>query len=158
MKKMTLNFKDGSIKIDGYSIELSSFENFTSSEFYKAHSEFTRIGKFYFAKDDIEWEGQNFIVELRPAVFSFNSSLFLTSKDGDFYQTLKDWELRASLKNLKDEERRLTDWIQNKLSKEKMVKISTPPYGVTWNFEWGELTVQSNERSFDCGIYIEWKD
>ncbi|MGS6399389.1 hypothetical protein ACVGXU_14130, partial [Enterobacter hormaechei] len=75
-----------------------------------------------------------------------------------FYQTLKDWELRASLKNLKDEERRLTDWIQNKLSKEKMVKISTPPYGVTWNFEWGELTVQSNERSFDCGIYIEWKD
>ena len=114
MKKMTLNFKDGSIKIDGYSIELSSFENFTSSEFYKAHSEFTRIGKFYFAKDDIEWEGQNFIVEFRPAVFSFNSSLFLTSKDGDFYQTLKDWELRASLKNLKDEERRLINFPKRK--------------------------------------------
>ncbi|MBK4641326.1 hypothetical protein JJP82_24575, partial [Enterobacter hormaechei] len=39
MKKMTLNFKDGNIEIDGYSIELGSFENFTSSEFYKAHSE-----------------------------------------------------------------------------------------------------------------------
>ncbi len=53
MKKMTLDFKDGIVKIDGYTVELSSFENFTSSEFYKTHSEFTRIGKFYFAKDDI---------------------------------------------------------------------------------------------------------
>jgi hypothetical protein len=37
-----------------------------------------------------------------------------------------------------------------------MGKINKPPYGTKWTYEWGEITVQSNERSFDCGIYIEW--
>ncbi|ELJ5856469.1 hypothetical protein RS425_004938 [Enterobacter kobei] len=156
MKKMTFNVKNGNVKIDDYPIELSSFEIFTSSEFYKTHPQFTKIGKFYFSKNDIEWEGQNFIVEFRPAIFSFNPSLFLTSKDGDFYQLLKDWDKRASLKNLEEEERRLTEWVQNKFSRNNMGKINKPPYGTKWTYEWGEITVQSNERSFDCGIYIEW--
>ncbi len=89
MKKMTLDFKDGIVKIDGYTVELSSFENFTSSEFYKTHSEFTRIGKFYFAKDDIEWEGQNFIVEFRPAVFHSIHLFFLQVKMAIFIKHLK---------------------------------------------------------------------
>ena len=27
---------------------------------------------------------------------------------------------------------------------------------VQWRHEWGNIVVQSNEKSFDCGVYIEW--
>lgn len=36
-------------------------------------------------------------------------------------------------------------------------ELKDPPYGHVWEFSWGEMTVQSNERSFTCGIYIEWR-
>lgn len=117
----------------------------------------TKIGSFYFAIDNIKWKDQVFILELRPSAFSFTPSLFLTSKDGSFYKTLNDWDKRASLSNLSDEQQRLTAWVESEITSKPKLKITNPPYGFQWVHEWGSIVVQSNEKSFDCGIYIEWK-
>ncbi|WP_320759913.1 hypothetical protein, partial [Enterobacter roggenkampii] len=109
-----------------------------------------------FSIDNIEWKDQTFILELRPSVFSFSPSIFLTSKNGNFYKTLWDWDKRANLRNLSEEEQRLTAWVESEINSRPKLKISTPPYGTQWHHEWGSIIVQSNERSFDCGIYIEW--
>ncbi len=89
-------------------------------------------------------------------MFSFSPSIFLTSKTGNFYKTLGDWNKRANLNNLSEEEQRLTAWIENEITSHPKLKIITAPYGIQWDHEWGRIIVQSNEKSFDCGIYIEW--
>lgn len=156
MTEMKLDANNGFVTINNHPIELNNIETFKKSKFYKLFSPFTPIGPFYFAIDNIEWKDQMFILELRPAVFSFSPSIFLTSKGGDFYKTLGDWDKRASLHNLSEEQQRLTAWVENEITSISKVKINKPPYGIQWDHEWGRIIVQSNEKSFDCGIYIEW--
>ncbi|ADF61143.1 hypothetical protein ECL_01584 [Enterobacter cloacae subsp. cloacae ATCC 13047] len=50
----------------------------------------------------------------------------------------------------------MTAWIENEITSHPKLKIITAPYGIQWDHEWGRIIVQSNEKSFDCGIYIEW--
>ena len=70
--------------------------------------------------------------------------------------TLWNWDKRANLRNLSEEEQRLTAWVESEITSRPKIKIRTPPYGTQWHHEWGSIIVQSNEKSFDCGIYIEW--
>ncbi|MBS2288226.1 hypothetical protein KFZ19_26990, partial [Salmonella enterica subsp. enterica serovar Typhimurium] len=67
-----------------------------------------------------------------------------------------EWDKRASLSNLSDEQQRLTVWVENEITSKPNLKINNPPYGFQWRHEWGNIVVQSNEKSFDCGVYIEW--
>lgn len=156
MLEMKLNVHTGLVAINNYPIELKDVDTFKNSAFYKFFSPLAKIGPYYFAIDNIKWKDQIFILELRPSAFSFTPSLFLTSKDGSFYKTLEDWDKRASLSNLSDEQQRLTAWVESEITSKPKLKITTPPYGIQWEHEWGSIVVQSNEKSFDCGIYIEW--
>lgn len=156
MLEMHFDVNSGLVAIDNYPLELKDLETFKNSEFYKLFSPFTTTGHYYFSIDNIDWKDQTFILELRPSVFSFSPSIFLTSKTGNFYKTLGDWNKRANLNNLSEEEQRLTAWIENEITSHPKLKIITAPYGIQWDHEWGRIIVQSNEKSFDCGIYIEW--
>ena len=115
--------------INNYPLELKDFDTIKNSEFYKFFSPLTKIGSFYYFIDNIKWKDQIFILELRPSVF-FSPSIFLTSKDGSFYKTLDDWDKRASLSNLSDEQQRLTAWIENEITSKPKLKITPPPI---WN-------------------------
>lgn len=64
---------------------------------------------------------------------------------------------RANFNVLIDEEKRLYEWVMKKYPNDYKGELKDPPYGHVWKFSWGEITVQSNERSFTCGIYIEWR-
>ncbi len=156
MLDMNLDVHNGFVTINNYLLELRDIETFKKSEFYNLFSPLTTIGYFYFSIDNIKWKDQVFILELRPSVFSFSPLIFLTSKDGSFYKTLADWDKRASLSNLSDEQKRLTAWVENEITSSPKLKINNPSYGFQWEHDWGRIVVQSNEKSFDCGIYIEW--
>lgn len=156
MLEMNFDVNSGFVAINNYPLELKDVETFKNSEFYTLFSPLNTIGSYYFSIDNIEWKDQTFILELRPSVFSFSPSIFLTSKNGNFYKTLWDWDKRANLRNLSEEEQRLTAWVESEITSRPKLKISLPPYGTQWHHEWGSIIVQSNERSFDCGIYIEW--
>ncbi|MCA2028170.1 hypothetical protein LDK53_19685 [Enterobacter sp. K16B] len=156
MLEMNFDVNSGFVAINNYPLELKDVETFKNSEFYMLFSPLNTIGSYYFSIDNIDWKDQTFILELRPSVFSFSPSIFLTSKNGNFYKTLWDWDKRANLRNLSEEEQRLTAWVESEITSHPKLKISTPPYGTQWHHEWGSIIVQPNEKSFDCGIYIEW--
>lgn len=128
MLEMNLDVHTGFVEINNYPLELKDVDTFKNSEFYKFFSPQTKIGSFYYSIDNIKWKDQIFILELRPSVFSFSPSIFLTSKDGGFYKTLDDWDKRANLSNLSDEQQRLTAWVENEMTSK--LKITTPPI---WN-------------------------
>ncbi|WP_262801529.1 hypothetical protein [Enterobacter quasiroggenkampii] len=88
MLEMKFDVHTGFIAINNYPIELKDFDTFENSAIYKFFSPLTKIGPFYFAIDNIKWKDQVFILELRPSVFSFSPSIFLTSKDGSFIKLL----------------------------------------------------------------------
>lgn len=157
MKTIILDKKTGLLAIDSVVIELTSVETFTSSDFYRMFS-LTKVGQFYFSIDDVVWGGKEFILELRPAIFSFKPCVFFTSKDSDFFRTFTDWSKRADLEGLKKEEEILTSWVRAQLPSVCSNKITIPPYGTEWQFDWGNIIVQSNNHSFDCGIYIDWNN
>lgn len=156
MLEMNFDVNSGFVAINNYPLELKDVETFKNSEFYMLFSPLNTIGSYYFSIDNIDWKDQTFILELRPSVFSFSPCIFLTSKNGNFYKTLWDWDKRANLRNLSEEEQRLTAWVDSEITSRPKLKISAPPYGTQWHHEWGSIIVQSNEKSFDCGIYIEW--
>lgn len=156
MLEMNFDVNNGFVAINNYPLELKDVETFKNSEFYMLFSPLNTIGSYYFSIDNIDWKDQTFILELRPSVFPFSPCIFLTSKNGNFYKTLWDWDKRANLRNLSEEEQRLTAWVDSEITSRPKLKISTPPYGTQWHHEWGSIIVQSNEKSFDCGIYIEW--
>ena len=156
MLEMNFDVNSGFVAINNYPLELKDVETFKNSEFYMLFSPLNTIGSYYFSIDNIDWKDQTFILELRPSVFSFSPCIFLTSKNGNFYKTLWDWDKRANLRNLSEEEQRLTAWVNSEITSRPKLKISAPPYGTQWHHEWGSIIVQSNEKSFDCGIYIEW--
>lgn len=155
MNIMGFDEKTGALNINEHPIELSSLGDFLNSYFYN-NTELNNIGKYYFSLDSVTWLGESFVVEFRPSVFSFSPSINLVSKESDFYNNLFDWGKRADLMALKNEENRLTTWVDERFFLGKKQYISAPPYGVTWEFEWGNITVQSNRETFECGIYITW--
>jgi len=116
MLEMNLDVHTGFVAINNYPLELKDVNTFKNPAFYKLFSPLTSIGPFYFSIDNIKWKDQVFILELRPSVFSFSPSIFLTSKDGSFYKTLDDWDKRANLSNLSDERQRLTAWVENEIT------------------------------------------
>lgn len=153
---MNLDESNGALHIDGSEIDLSSYEAFTKSRFFNSVDDLTPAGKYRFFSEDVSWHDEPFTVEFNPAVFSFKSLVFLTSKTGDFYKSLSDWEKRANVKALKEEEKRMFAWMLNRYPNNYKGELKGPPYGHVWDFEWGKVTVQSEERSFNCGIYIVW--
>lgn len=156
MKIMNLDESNGALHIDGSEIDLSSYEAFTKSLFFNSVDDLTPVGKYRFFSEDVSWHDEPFTVEFNPAVFSFKSLVFLTSKTGDFYKSLSDWEKRANVKALKEEEKRMFAWMLNRYPNNYKGELKDHPYGHVWGFEWGKVTVQSEERSFNCGIYIVW--
>ncbi|MDH1170181.1 hypothetical protein [Pantoea agglomerans] len=155
MKKMILE-ENGALLVDGSNIELSSYEKFINSSFFKSSDDLISVGEYYFSAKNVMWHNEPFHVQFRPAIFSINKSVFLISKTGDFYKSLSDWEKRANVKVLKEEEKRMFKWMLNRYPDNYKGELKEPPYGHVWSFEWGEITVQSEEKSFNCGIYIEW--
>lgn len=75
-------------------------------------------------------ERSNFHFGTEALSIFFSPSLFLTSKDGNFYKTLEDWDKRTSLSNLLDEQQRLTAWVESEITSKPKHKITTPPI---WN-------------------------
>ncbi|MEB6222037.1 hypothetical protein [Pantoea anthophila] len=154
MKILTLDEKNGDLFIDGSKIDLSSCEAFTKLVFLESIDGLTSFGKYRFFLNEVSWHNEPFTVEFNPAVFSFKGLVCLTSKTGDFYKSFSNWDKRANVKALKEEQNRMLAWMLNKYPSNYEGELKEPPYGNFWSFEWGEITVQSNERSFDCGIYI----
>ncbi|KJH60458.1 hypothetical protein IFU23_00060 [Pantoea agglomerans] len=155
MEKMILE-ESGALLVDGSKIELSSYEKFINSSFFKSSDDLISVGGYYFSAKNVIWHNEPFHVQFRPAIFYINKSVFLISKTGDFYKNISNWEKRANIKVLMDEEKRLYEWVMEKYPNNYKGELKDPPYGHVWSFEWGEITVQSEERSFNCGIYIEW--
>lgn len=156
MKKMILE-ENGALLVDGSKIELSSYEKFINSSFFKSSDDLVKVGEYYFSTKSVMWHNEPFHVQFRPAIFSVNKSVFLISETGDFYKKINDWEKRADVNVLIAEEKRLHDWMMEEYSGNYKGELKNPPYGHVWGFSWGEITVQSNEKSFTCGIYIEWR-
>ncbi|WP_337027635.1 hypothetical protein [Pantoea eucalypti] len=156
MKKINLGESNGALLIDGNEIDLSSYSAFTNSSFFKCADDLTPFGKYYFFSKDVLWHNEPFFVEFRPSVFSIKGSVFLTSKTGEFFKNMNDWEKRANLNILKGEESRLFAWVLNRYPSNYKGTIENPPYGDVWSFTWGEITVQSDTNAFECGIYIKW--
>ena len=100
MLEMNFDINSGFVAINNCPLELKDVETFKNSEFYMLFSPLNTIGSYYFSIDNIDWKDQTFILELRPSVFSFSPSIFLTSKNGDFYKTLWNWDKRANLRDL----------------------------------------------------------
>ena len=145
MKKMILE-ENGALLVDGSNIEISSYERFINSSFFKSSDDLIIVGKYYFSAKNVMWHNEPFHVQFRPAVFSINKSVFLISKTGDFYKSLSDWEKRANVKALKEEEKRMFAWMLNRYPNNYKGELKDPPYGHVWGFEWGKVTVQSEER------------
>lgn len=80
MLEMNLDVHTGFVAINNYPLELKDVDTFKNSKFYQFLSPLTKIGSFYYSIDNIKWKDQVFILELRPSVFSFSPSIFLTSK------------------------------------------------------------------------------
>lgn len=156
MKKMILE-ENGALLVDGSKIELSSYEQFINSSFFKSSDDLIHVGEYYFSAKNVMWHNEPFHVQFRPAIYSVNKSVFLISKTGEFYKNINDWEKRANVNVLISEEKRLYEWMMEKYPGNYKGELKDPPYGHVWGFSWGEITVQSNEKSFTCGIYIEWR-
>ncbi|WP_367143908.1 hypothetical protein [Pantoea stewartii] len=156
MKKMTLDVNTGGLRINENEIELESYDSFIKSHFFQLSDDLTCVGKYCFFAKEIIWHNEPFTIEFRPAFFSFKKSVYLISKSGGYFQSLHDWNKKADLNMLKDEEKRLYEWTRNKYPGNYDGEIKNPPYGYVWCFQWGNVAVQSNSNTFECGIYIEW--
>lgn len=153
MLEMNLDVHTGFVAINNYPLELKDVDTFKNSKFYKFFSPLTKIGSFYYSIDNIKWKDQVFILELRPSVFSFSPSIFLTSKDGSFYKTLNDWDKRASLSNLSDERQRLTAWVENEITSKPKLKI-TPPHMEFNGSMNGEVLLYSLMKKASIVVFI----
>lgn len=153
---MTLDENTGILRVNENEIELKSYDLFINSHFFQCSKDLTCVGKYCFFAKEIIWHNEPFAIEFRPAVFSFKGSVYLISKSGDYFQNLHDWNKKADLNILKDEEKRLYEWTLNQYPENYDGKIKKPPYGYIWRFQWGNVVVQSNPNTFECGIYIEW--
>ncbi|MEG5900342.1 hypothetical protein [Enterobacter bugandensis] len=153
MLEMKLDVHTGFVAINNYPIELKDVDTFKNSAFYKFFSPLAKIGPFYFAIDNIKWKDQIFILELRPSAFSFTPSLFLTSKDGNFYKTLEDWDKRASLSNLSDEQQRLTAWVESEITSKPKLKITTPHMEFNGSMN-GEVLLYSLMKKASIVVFI----
>lgn len=87
MKKMILE-ENGALLVDGSKIELSSYEKFINSSFFKSSDDLISVGEYYFSAKNVMWHNEPFHVQFRPAIFSINKSVFLISKAGYFIKTL----------------------------------------------------------------------
>jgi len=82
----------------------------------------------------------------------------MVEKGTEFYSSLHDWELRANVDLLLREEARVKEFLESTLNFASRRDISQPPYGVVFEYVWGEIAVQSNKNDFNCGLYISWND
>lgn len=155
-EKMTLDVNTGVLRINENKIELESYDSFIKSQFFQSSDDLTRVGKYFFFAREIIWHNESFMIEFRPAFFPLKSSVYLISKSGGYFQRLHDWNKKADLNMLKDEEEMLHEWTRNKYPENYDGKIKNPPYGYLWCFQWGNIAVKSNPNTFECGIYIEW--
>lgn len=154
MHLMALDKNSGFLTIDDFPVHLLSTDEFVGSDFYKRFSPFRKIGEFIYVLEDVIWNEHCFSVEFRPAIFSFSPCVYLMSQDGAFYSSLTDWNKRADLNLLSEESKTLVSWVENILSLDGRDNI---PSGTRWVLPWGSIAVQSNTRTFDCGIYISWE-
>ncbi|EPA1253702.1 hypothetical protein [Enterobacter bugandensis] len=153
MLEMNLDVHTGFVAINNYPLELKDVDTFKNSKFYQFFSPLTKIGSFYYSIDNIKWKDQVFILELRPSVFSFSPSIFLTSKDGSFYKTLNDWDKRASLSNLSEERQRLTAWVENEITSKPKLQITSPHMEFNGSMN-GEVLLYSLMKKASIVVFI----
>jgi hypothetical protein len=156
MNIITFDFDTGSLFVNKHLLTISSYDSFISSELFVKTREIEKSGAYYFNLPNVEWMGELFFMEIRPSIGHFSPCVFLISRTGFFFNSLSSWEKRADLSGLKNEEERMINWVRsNKENGDERV-ITQPPYGVQWVYTWGDIAVQSNAQTFDCGIYITW--
>lgn len=158
MKKMILNERDGSVTIDNYSINLQSREQFVGSCFYRENDDIKEFGHYGYYVESVLWLGREYSLEFWPAMEQFEKKIFMVEKGTEFYASLHDWELRANVDLLLREEARVKAFLESTLHFVSKHDISQPPYGVVFEYSWGEIAVQSNKNDFNCGLYISWND
>ncbi|WP_312178328.1 hypothetical protein [Pseudescherichia sp.] len=158
MKKMILNERDGSVTIDNYSINLQSREQFVGSCFYRENDDIKEFGHYGYYVESVLWLGREYSLEFWPAMEQFEKKIFMVEKGTEFYASLHDWELRANIDLLLREEARVKAFLESTLHFVSKHDISQPPYGVVFEYSWGEIAVQSNKNDFNCGLYISWND
>lgn len=158
MKKMILNERDGSVTIDNYSINLQSREQFVGSYFYRENDDIKEFGHYGYYVESVSWLGREYSLEFWSAMEQFEKKIFMVEKGTEFYASLHDWELRANIDLLLREEARVKAFLESTLHFVSKHDISQPPYGVVFEYSWGEIAVQSNKNDFNCGLYISWND
>lgn len=158
MKKMILDERDGNLTIDNYSINLQSQEEFVGSCFYRDNDDIKEFGRYGYYVESVSWLGREYFLEFWPAMEQFQKKICMVEKGTEFYSSLHDWELRANVDLLLREEARVKDFLESTLKFVSKHDISQPPYGVVFEYSWGEIAVQSNKNDFNCGLYIGWND
>lgn len=98
----------------------------------------------------------NFFLEIRPSINYSIPSVYMINRDSVFFQSIHQWNTRADINMLKNEEERLIKWVRENIKGGDEYTITQPPYGIEWKYGWGSIAVQSNVQTFDCGIYITW--
>lgn len=156
MNTMMLDFCTGALSIDSDKVVVASYDRFIQSDFYANNVQLQKWGRFFFNLPAVNWLGGTFYLEIRPSVNNIMPCVYMVNRDGAFFQSIDKWEKHADINTLKNEELRLIKWIREHIKGGSEYTIKTPPYGVEWKFDWGSITVQSHEQTFDCGIYITW--
>lgn len=154
MNKMKFYFSTGMIEIDNQNLILGNYEEFIGSIFFSMfEKKIKSLGKYYYLLENVEWEKKKFLLEIRPSINNFSPLIYLSRKyERDEMVCLKS---DTDMSHIYNEEIYLIDWLE-KLQGKKGTTFSSNPSGVAWDYPWGSLIVQSNEKSFSCGIYIVW--
>ena len=151
MNKMGIDLSTGNLTINNQSLTVRNYDDFVNTDFFNFfEKDLNKLGQYFFSLNDVKWAGESFSLEIRPSVNGFDSIVFLSRNRKKNERILKD---NMNISSLYDEESHLVMWLRKILKRKEVVSFSLPSRKA-WDYAWGSLVVQTNERSLSCGIYI----
>lgn len=156
MNKIKFDFLTGMVKVDNQNLILGTHEDFIGSVFFSIFEKsLKKLGKYYYFLEDVEWEGEKFLIEIRPSINNFYPLIYFSRKCENGKNKKFGFKGSVNISCMHNEEIYLVDWLE-KLQQKKGTYFSSTPSKTTWNYPWGNIMVQYNDKSFSCGIYIVW--
>lgn len=159
MINLNFNPKDGKFTFDGLSLEIDTEEGFCKSKLYQKLNTLNAVKNhmpYHYLIDSVVFFDKEFEINIRPICFGFPFMVRLVNKDGEYYKSLKDWNARTNINMLNNSVKSLSDWLN--ISLDLGVPDIMETEMIRWNYDWGLISVSYETKSFNHGIYIEWKD
>lgn len=139
---------------EGYKVETG----FIMSSFYRElikNNQIKKIMPHHYLLKNMVWKGKVFEIVIRTKFSdTFPFMVQLVDQDGEYYNSLNNWDERTDISMLEREVKGLYSWLIDECDFPDDVEYIDN--GVRWLCKWGRISVSYETKSFNSGIYITY--